>query len=67
MSTVRYQTVGAIDGTHIEINSPTGHSKIYYFNKEQRYSISTQAVVGGYLKFLDIEQTIPAVSGMLVF
>ena len=67
MSTVRYQTVGAIDGTHIEINLPTGHSKIYYFNREQRYSISTQAVVGGYLKFLDIEQTIPAVSGMLVF
>ena len=48
------QTVGAIDGTHIEINSPTGDSKIDYFNRKQSYSISTQAVVGGNLKFLDI-------------
>ena len=48
------QTVGAIDGTHIEIDSPTGDSKIDYFNRKQRYSISTQAVVGGNLKFLDI-------------
>ena len=39
---------------HIEINSPTGDSKIDYFNRKQRYSISTQAVVGGNLKFLDI-------------
>ena len=48
------QTVGAIDGTHIGINSPTGDRKIDYFNRKQRYSISTQAVVGGNLKFLDI-------------
>ena len=48
------QTVGAIDGTHIGINSPTGDSKIDYFNRKQRYSISTQTVVGGNLKFLDI-------------
>ena len=48
------RTVGAIDGTHIEINSPTGNSKIDHFKRNQRYSISTQAVVGGNLKFLDI-------------
>ena len=48
------QTVDAIDGTHIEINSPTGDSKIDYFNRKQRYSISTQAVSGGNPKFLDI-------------
>ena len=35
------QIVGAIDGAHTEINSPTGDSKIGYFNKTQRYSIST--------------------------
>ena len=35
------QTVSAIDGTHVEINSPTGDSKIDYFNRKQRYSIST--------------------------
>ena len=28
------QTVGAIDGTYIEINSPTGDSKIDYFNRK---------------------------------
>ena len=28
------QTVGAIDGTHMEINSPTGDSKIDYFNRK---------------------------------
>ena len=53
------QTVGAIDGPHIEINSPTGESKIDYFNRKQRCSISTQAVVGGNLKFLDIATGYP--------
>ena len=54
------QTVAAIDGTHIEIYSPTGDSKIDYFNGKQRYSISTQAVVGGNLKFLDIATGYPS-------
>ena len=31
------ETIGAIDGIHIEINSPTGDSKIDYFNRKQRY------------------------------
>ena len=39
------QTVGVIDGTHIEINSSTGDSKVDYFNRKQRYSISTQAIL----------------------
>ena len=43
------QTVSAIDGTHIKINSPTGDGKIDNFNKKQRYSISTQAVIDGNL------------------
>ena len=33
--------VGAIDGTHMEINLSTGDSKTDYFNRKQRYSIST--------------------------
>ena len=53
------QTVGAIDGTHVEINSPNGDSKTDYFNRKQRYSISTRAVVGGNLKFLDIATGYP--------
>ena len=54
------ETIGAIDGIHIEINSPTGDSKIDYFNRKQRYSISTQAVVGGNLKFLDTATGYPS-------
>ena len=29
------QTVGAIDGTHMEINSLTGYSKIGFFNMNE--------------------------------
>ena len=58
-------TVGAIDATYIEINSPTEDSKIDYFNRKQRYSISTQAVVVGNLKFLDIATGYPGM--MLLF
>ena len=43
------------------INSPIGDSKIDYFNRKQRYSISTQAVVGGNLKFLDITTGYPGI------
>ena len=54
------QTAGAIDGTYIEINSSTGDSKIDYFNRrKRRYSISTPAVVGGILTFLDIATAYP--------
>ena len=35
------QTAGALDGTQMEISSPTGDSKIDYFSRKQRYSIST--------------------------
>ena len=41
------------------INSPIGDSKIDYFNRKQRYSISTQAVIGGNLKILDIATGYP--------
>ena len=48
------QTMSAIDRAHIVINSPTGDSKIDYFNRNQMCSISTQAFVGGNFKFIDI-------------
>ena len=48
------QTVGEIDGTHIGIDSHNGDSKTNYFDRKQMYSISTQAVAGGNLKFFDI-------------
>ena len=54
MSTVRHHELSVQLMAHIEINSPTGDSKIDYFNRKQRYSISTQAVSGGNPKFLDI-------------
>ena len=53
------KTASAIDETHIKINSPTGYSKIGYFDRKQRYSIITQDVVGGNLKFLDIATGYP--------
>ena len=55
------QTVSAIDGKHIEINSPTEDIKIDHFNRKQRYARSTQAVVGGNLKFLDIATGYPGI------
>ena len=51
--------VGAIDGTHIEIVSPGGNSKLDYFCRKQMYSINTQAVVGSNLMFLDVATGYP--------
>ena len=45
------QAVGAIDGTHIEIIAP--ENPFDYFDRQQRYSVIMQAVVGENLKFLD--------------
>ena len=36
------ETIGAIDGMHIEINSPTGDSKIDYFNRKQRIFLGSK-------------------------
>lgn len=48
------QTVDAVDGTHIEINSPWGDSEVDCSNSKLQYSINTQAVVGPNLEFIDI-------------
>ena len=53
------QSPGAIDGTHIYIKTPQCDSKYDYFCRKQRYSINTQAVVGGDLLFLDLATGFP--------
>ena len=46
------QAVGAIDGTHIEIAAPS-ENPADYFDREKRFSITLQAVVGGDGIFMD--------------
>lgn len=45
------QIVGAIDGCHIEINTPPRNHKDY-FNRKQHYSVGLQAIVDSNLKFI---------------
>jgi len=45
------QAVGAIDGTHIEIVAPK--NPFDYFDRQHRYSVIMQAVVGENLMFLE--------------
>jgi len=47
------QAIGAIDGTHIEIKSPTVNGADY-FNRTQKYSMVTQAVVDHRMLFMDV-------------
>ena len=53
------QVCGAIDGTHIEIISPSSESKLDYFSGKQKFTINTQAVVGSYLIFFDVFTGVP--------
>ena len=48
------QVLGAIDGTHIEILAPSSDSKVDYFNRKQKFTVNTQAVIGANLEFLDV-------------
>lgn len=59
------QTVGAVDGAHIEINSLSGDSEVDYSNRKLKYTINTRAVVGGILELL-IEQQIMLVVSMML-
>ena len=47
------QVVGAIDGTHVSIKAPQ-NKHADYFNRKQRYSMVTQAVVNADLSFIDV-------------
>ena len=53
------QAVGAIDGTHTEIIAQSEVNKFDYFDRNKRYSIILQGIVGANLKFLDIEVGYP--------
>lgn len=45
--------IGAVDGTHIQIDKPTqDHDS--YVNRKQYFSIHVQGVVDHKLKFLDV-------------
>ena len=41
--------MGAIDGTHVEINKPEGESAIDYLSRKQKYTIVNQAICNGNL------------------
>ena len=57
--TILPQIVGAIDGTHVEIVSPSCDSKADYFSRKQKYTINTQAVIGSNFMFLDVATGFP--------
>ena len=48
------QVLGAVDGTHIEINKPTEDSQSY-FSYKMKYSLNVQAVCDATGKFLDVD------------
>ena len=50
------QVVGAIDGTHIPIQTPSVEGKADYFSRTQKDAIELQGLVGYNLLFLDVEQ-----------
>ena len=53
------QVLGAIDGTHIEILALSSDSKVDYFNRKQKLTVNTQAVIGANLEFLDVATGYP--------
>ena len=48
------QVLGAVDGTHIEINKPTEDSQSY-FSYKMKYTLNVQAVCDAKGKFLDVD------------
>ena len=53
------QTVGAIDGTHIFIQTQENQRKFDYYCRKQRYSINTQVNVDSNLMFLNVSTGFP--------
>ena len=45
--------MGAIDGTHVEINKPEGDSAIDCFPRKRKYTTANQAICNGNLIFAD--------------
>ena len=53
------QTVGAIDGTNVFIQTPENERRFDYYCRKQKYSINTQAVVGSNVMFLNVSSGFP--------
>ena len=53
------QVLGALDGTHIPIVAPNVDGKADYFSRKQRYTISTEGLVGANLVFLGVATGFP--------
>ena len=53
------QAIGAIDGTHVPTLTPALDSKGDYFNRKQRYSVNTQAIIGSNLEFISVATGYP--------
>ena len=53
------QVLGAINGGHIEMLAPSSDSKVDYFNRKQKFTVNTQAVIGANLEFLDVATGYP--------
>ena len=53
------QVPGALDDTHILIVAHNNDGKADYFSQKQRYTISTQGLVGANLVFLDVATGFP--------
>ena len=56
------QVVGAFDGTYVRISGPETDGKPDYFSRKQCHTITTQAVVGADLLFLDVATGFPGSS-----
>ena len=56
------QVVGAVDGIHVRIIAPETDGKPDYFSRKQCHTITTQAVVGADLLFLDVATGFPGSS-----
>ena len=52
------QVIGAIDARHVEVVAPE-NAPIDYFCRKQKFTISTQSVVDGNLKFIDVSTGFP--------
>ena len=53
------QVVGAIDGTHIPIQTPSIEGRADYFSRMQKYTIGLQGLVGSNLLFLVVATGFP--------
>ena len=53
------QVVGAIDGTHIPIQTPSVEGKADYFSRTQKYKIGLQGLFRSNLLFLDVATGFP--------